>query len=166
MAIFLIGAVILSIAVIGGAYALQQRGAQVRTNEPIAQQRDTNESQNNQSQQQSEEDKQKAEAEKKAAEAKKAEEQKAAADKKAEQERAAAEAQKQQAAAEAEKKRQQAAAQQPASIPQTSTAPTANTLPQTGPSESLPEFIGAALLLGAVIAYLKSYRHRFGSLLK
>ncbi len=166
VATFLIVAALLSAVVIAGAFAIQKRGAHVRTNEPIAQQATDTTPQKTDEQskaQQSGSDKQKAEADEaaKQAEAKKAQEQKAAADKKI-QEQKQADAAKQAAAAEAEKKRQQ---EQQAVIPQTSTAPTAKSLPQTGPSDALPEFVGAAILLGVLIAYLKSYRHRFGSLL-
>lgn len=164
VAIFLIVAALLSAAVIGGTYAIQKRGAHVRTNEPIAKQTDQSKqtSDDQTKNQQSDAEKQKAEAEAaaKQAEAKKAQEQKAAADKKAADQKQA-EVAKQAAAAEAEKKRQQQAV-----IPQTNTAPAANSLPQTGPTDAVPEFIGGAILIGALIAYLKSYRHRFGSLLR
>ena len=167
VAAFLIVAALLSAVVIAGAFAIQKRGESVRTNQPVAQQRDTpKQEQKKTTTEQTEADKQKAEEAKKTAEAKQAAEQKAAADKKAA-ELKQTEAAKQQAAADAEKKRQQAqATQQPAVIPQTSTAQTAKSLPQTGPSDMLPEFIGGAILLGIILAYLKSYRYRFGSLLR
>lgn len=163
VAVFLIVATLLSAAVIGGAYAIQKRGAHVRTNEPIAQQTDASKQKTGEqaSKQQTDDEKKKADAEAaKQAEDKKAQEQKVAAEKKAEAQKQADAAK--QAAADAEKKR----AQQQAVIPQTSTAPTTGNLPQTGPSDAFPEFIGAAILLGVLIAYLKSYRHRFGSLLR
>lgn len=177
VATFLVVAAVLAAIVIGGAFALQQRSAQVRTGESIAQQSDESSegagSDTTQQQSSDEQAQQKADEEaKKQAEAKQAEEQKAAAEKQAAEQKAA-EAQKQQAdaaataAAEAEKKRQQEQVAAQAAIPQTGVTPsTAGSLPQTGPSETIAQLIGVTILLGVVLAYLKSYRHRFGSILK
>jgi NhaP-type Na+/H+ or K+/H+ antiporter len=38
------------------------------------------------------------------------------------------------------------------------------TLPSTGPSDDLMGAVGFAILLGVIIAYLRSYKFRFGSL--
>ncbi len=160
VATFLVVAAVLAAIVIGGAFALQQRSAQVRTGESIAQQSDESSegtgSGSAQQQSSDEQAQQKADEEaKKQAEAKQAEAQKQQAD-------AAATA-----AAEAEKKRQQEQVAAQATIPQTGVTPsTTGSLPQTGPSETIAQLIGVTILLGVVLAYLKSYRHRFGSILK
>lgn len=167
IAVFLIVSVVLAAGVIGGMYFVQQRGAHVRTNEPISQ---TNPPKPADEQKKPAEEQKPSEEEKKQAEQQKAEAEKQAAAKKQEEQQKKAEADKQAAAAEAEKKRQaeqQAAAPAPPSnIPQTSTAPTAGNLPQTGPEDSMPQVLAGAILLGVLIAYLKSYRHRFGSLFR
>lgn len=49
----------------------------------------------------------------------------------------------------------------PTSHPSTGTAP-ASDLPATGPTEGLLAVVPAALLIGAIIGYLKSYRIRYG----
>ncbi len=165
--VFLIVSVILAAGVIGGIYAVQQRGAHVRTNdEQIAKQGDTQQSQQKAEDTKNADDeaaKKQAEqqaADKKAAEQKQAQERQQAEQKKADADKkAAAEEQKRQ---QAEQQSRQAAD----TIPQTSTAPAAGSLPHTGPEESFIRVIGGATLLGILIAYLKSYRHRFGSLLR
>lgn len=170
IAVFLIVSVILAVGVIGGVYFVQQRGTHVRTNEPIAQ---NNPPKPAEQQKAPAEEAATSDDEKKQAEQQKAEADKQAAEKKrAEERQKKAEAEKQ-AAAEAEKKRQaeQSAAQSaapapPSDIPQTSTAPRASNLPQTGPEDSMPQIVAGAVLLGVLIAYLKSYRHRFGSLFR
>lgn len=153
IAIFLVVSVLFASAVVGGAYLLQQRGAHVREAEPIAQ--------NKSNQDQSKEDTQKQAAED---QAKQQAEQQAQAEKQAAEARKKAEAEKT-AAAEAEKRRQQEQ-RAAASIPQTGVTPQASHLPQTGPEDYMAQVISGAVLFGVVFAYLKSYRHRFGSLLR
>lgn len=159
IAVFAIVAVMLSAAVIGGVYLVQKRGYQTRIAQPIMevgteQAPQDSDTQQDQAAQQSEEQK-------------RAAEQKAADDKKqaeAEQQRVAAE---KQATAEAERQRQaqqQAAAATPAEVPHTGAAP--QSLPTTGPADNLMRLAAGGIMVALVAAYLKSYRHRFGSLLK
>lgn len=161
IAVFAIVAVVLSIALIGAVFVAQKRGYQVRSDQPIMEVADDAANQPAEQPQPSE---QQSDAEKQAAEQKAAQE-KAAAE--AEQKRVEAE---KQAAAEAERQRQaQAQAQQqaaaaPAEVPHTGAAPQA--LPTTGPADNLMQLIAGGIMVALVAAYLKSYRYRFGSLLK
>lgn len=168
VAVFLIVSVVLAAAVIGGSYALQQRGEYARTNEPVpVQKNETSETDKNKQDARAEVEKQKEAqekteretAQKQADEKKRVEEQRKLDAQKKE------DAQKRTAAEEAKKNQEQQAATAQ-TIPQTSTAPSAKSLPQTGPEDTLPQFVGVAILLAVLIAYLKSYRHRFGSLLR
>lgn len=159
IAIFLVVTVLLAFGVVGGSYLVQKRGVSARSQMPVLEgatseqkpQEDSNK--NNENSQSNTQAQQEA--------AKKAEEDR----KKSE---AAAAEKKAQADKEAKQKAEQEAAKQaPAtSVPQTSTAPQspeAQHLPTTGPAENFIAVIGASILLGAVIAYLKSYKFRFGS---
>ena len=162
IAVFAIVAVVLSIALIGAVFVAQKRGYQVRSDQPIMEVADDAANQPAEQPQPSE---QQSDAEKQAAEQKAAQE-KAAAE--AEQKRVEAE---KQAAAEAERQRQaqtpaqqQQAAAAPAEVPHTGAAPQA--LPTTGPADNLMQLIAGGIMVALVAAYLKSYRYRFGSLLK
>lgn len=159
IAIFLVVTVLLAFAVVGGSYLVQKRGVSARSQMPVLEgatseqkpQEDSNKnSENSQSNTQAQQ-----EAAKKAEEDRKKSEA-AAAEKKAHVDK------------EAKQKAEQEAAKQPpvTSVPQTSTAPQsseAQHLPTTGPTENFIAVIGASILLGAVVAYLKSYKFRFGS---
>jgi LPXTG-motif cell wall-anchored protein len=169
VAVFLIVSVLLAVAVVGGMYAVQKRGSQAREVQPIAQ-TPTNEQKqetNNQAQE-AEQQKQAAEAEKQAETQKKA-----AADKQAQADaQKKAEADKK-AQADAEKKRQEAAqkaGQAPApaaTIPQTGvTSQPTDKLPTTGPESNLMQLLAGGVLVAMVGAYLKSYRYRFGSVVR
>ncbi|MFZ1360745.1 MAG: LPXTG cell wall anchor domain-containing protein [Candidatus Saccharimonadales bacterium] len=153
VAIFLIVSAILALAVIGGMYALQKRDTQTQIAGSTG--ADTSQQAGEQSDSTAKDS-----AAQKAAQAqeeqKKQAQQKQAADKKAQEEKAAA-----------DKKAADEAARQQAAIPQTSTAPAVSSdkLPQTGPSDTLWQVVGGAILLGVTLAYLKSYQYRFGSLL-
>ena len=164
VAVFLIVSVVLAAAVIGGVYFVQQRGAHVRTNEPIARQDAAQKQQDDQAK--TDADKQKAdqEAAKRAEDEKKQQIAKDEAAKKAEEQKKA-EAEKQQQIT-AQQQEQAAAREGATAIPQTSTAPQASKLPQTGPEDTFPQVLAGATLLAILLAYLKSYRHRFGSLLR
>ena len=160
IAIFLVVTVLLAFAVVGGSYLVQKRGVSARSQMPVLEgatseqkpQEDSNKnSENSQSNTQAQQ-----EAAKKAEEDRRKSEAAAAAEKKA------------QADKEAKQKAEQEATKQPpaTSVPQTSTAPQsseAQHLPTTGPTENFIAVIGASILLGAVVAYLKSYKFRFGS---
>src|SRR3990167_6088779 len=64
-------------------------------------------------------------------------------------------------------KQQQSTTDEAKPMPQTSTAPqVAAPLPQTGPSDWLTQALTVGVLVAAIGIYLKSYRHRFGSLLR
>lgn len=172
MAVYAIIAIVLAAAVISGVYFAQKRGESLRSTAPLAQNGQTSQQSKTEDeaakraeeQKKSEQAKQAAEKQKADSEAKKkAEEQ---ATQKRQQE---AEVKKRQEAAAAQKKaaEEKAAQQVPATVPQTSTAPpSTERLPQTGPSDHLPEVIAGAVLLAVAFAYLKSYRYRFGSILR
>lgn len=168
VAVFLIVSIVLAAAVIGGVYIVQQRGNQVRTVQPVAQQPTptvTQEGSDSEAKKQ-EETKRQQEAAKQAEEAKKAAEE---AQKKKQQEQATQAAKEQAAKEEAQKR-----AQQQTNVPQTSTAPaqtvpsaTGNEhLPTTGPVEdSLTQLLAAGIMIIIIGAYLRSYKHRFGSII-
>lgn len=169
VAVFLIVSVVLAAAVIGGVYFVHQRGDQVRSVQPIAHQPNKTDQQPDQQKQQSDDEAKKQEEARKQAEAtKQAEEAKKKADQEAKQ-------RQEQAAKEKEQAEKQRIAQNNAqtNVPQTgpsaSTAqPNAGTnhLPTTGPEDTLPQLVAAGVLIAIVAAYLRSYRHRFGSLLR
>lgn len=166
IAVFAIVAVLLSAALVTAVFVVQKRGYQVRINQPIMEVADNS---SDQPAEQSQQAPQQTDAEKQAAD-QRAAEQKAADDKKkAEAEQKRVEAEKQ-AAAEVERQRQvqaqvqQQAAAAPAEVPHTGAAPQA--LPTTGPADNLMQLIAGVIMVALVAAYLKSYRHRFGSLLK
>lgn len=169
VAVFAIVAFLLSAAVIGGVYLVQKRGYQVRSGQPIMEtvtQPQPSDEQKKADEEKTQQEQQKTEADKQVAE------QKAADDKKKADEQKRLEAEKQKAA-EAERQRQQQAQannQAPtpqATVPQTGVAPQpTEQLPTTGPEENLIQVAAGGIMLALVMAYLKSYRHRFGSLLK
>lgn len=172
MAVYVIVTVALAAAVISGMYFAQKRGESIRSTAPLAQNGQTSQQSNNQDdaakkadeQKKSEQAKQEEEKQKADAEEKKKDEAQAAQKKQQE-----AEAKKRQEADAAQKQaaERQTTQQVPATVPQTSTAPqSTERLPQTGPSDHLPEVIAGAVLLAVVGAYLKSYRYRFGSILR
>lgn len=167
VAIFLIVTAVFVALVVGGMYAVQNRSkqSQATTPAPTAQNPASTSSP-----QPSDQQKQADEAKKKQQEQQAAEEQRKAQDK-AQAEKQAWEAKKKQD----ELARQNAAkAQTPAAVPQTSTAPappaatapSSNNLPTTGPEENLIQLIAGGIMVAMLGAYLKSYRHRFGSLLR
>lgn len=171
VAVFLIVSVVLAATVIGGIYVVHQRGEQARTMQPIAQQSNKNDQQpdpqpqpTQQSQDEAkkqEEARKQAEAAKQAETAKKAEE----AKKKADQE--AAVKQRQDQAAKEQAQKQAAAQNTPAvPVPQTGYSPDTSHLPTTGPEDTLPQLIAGGVMIAIIGAYLRSYRHRFGSLLR
>ena len=168
VAIFLIVAAVFVALVVGGMYAVQNRSkqAQTATPAPVAQNPASTTSP-----QQSDQQKQADEAKKKQ------QEQQAAADaQKKAQEQALAEKQAQEAKKKQEEQAKQnaAKAQAPATVPQTSTAPapsaatapSSSNLPTTGPEDNLIQVVGGGVMVAILGAYLKSYRHRFGSLLR
>lgn len=159
VAVFLIVSVLLAAAVIGGVYFVHQRGEQVRSVQPIAQQPTPQNQPQQGTQQDPDAAKKQEEARKQAEAAKQAEE----AKKKADQETKQKQAQEQAAKEQAEKQR---AAQnkppQPTTVPQTGTGH----LPDTGPSDTLMQLVAAGIMIAIVGAYLRSYRHRFGSILR
>lgn len=161
VAVFLIVSVLLAAAVVGGVYFVHQRGEQVRSVQPIAQQ-PTPAAQNKPQQNAQDPDaaKKQEEARKQAEAMKQAEEAKKKADQEAKQKQA-----QEQAAKEEQAKKQQAAQnlpQQPTPVPQTGTGH----LPTTGPSDTLMQLIAAGVMIAIVGAYLRSYKYRFGSLLR
>lgn len=167
IAAFLMVGIVLAGLVIGGVYLAHQRGEVARAGEPtpapVAVHHENTSTNNTSSDQQQKTAEQEA-ADKKAAEQKaaqqKADEQ-AAADKKAAEQKAAD-----------QKAAEQEAAQAPtavATVPQTGrvAAPeTADQLPVTGPADGLLQVLAGGILIGGVIAYLRSYRYRFGSLFR
>ncbi len=160
VAVFLVVSAVFAMAVIVGMYAVQKRNDQIQS-APVAGQ-GTSSNTKEQTKTPSPDEADKRHADEKAAADKQAAQQKAAAEKKANDEKVA----QQKAASDEAARQKQAqhdAANQQATIPQTSTA--TSHLPQTGPSDTTWQVVGGAVLLGAVIAYLKSYHYRFGSLL-
>ncbi len=166
VALFAIVAILLSAAVVGGVYLVQKRGYQVRSSQPImetATQPQPSDEQQKADEEKKQQEQQKAEADKQAAE------QKAADDKKKADEQKRVEEEKKKAAAAEQQRQQQAQANNQAqtTVPQTGISPqAAEHLPTTGPEENLMQVAAAGIMLAIVVAYLKSYRHRFGSLLK
>lgn len=166
VAVFLIVSVVLAAAVIGGVYFVHQRGAQVRTAQPVAQQSSTNDRQPDPQPQPTGDAKQQEEARKQAEAAKQAEEAKKKADQEAKQRQdqlAKEQAQKQAA--------QQAPAQTPVpqtgpSTPASQTPEPSGHLPTTGPEDTLLQLLAGGSMIAILGAYLRSYRHRFGSLLR
>lgn len=153
VAVFLIVSVLLAAAVIGGVYFVHQRGEQVRSVQPIAQQPTPQNQPQQGTQQDPDAAKKQAEAAKQAEEAKK----------KADQETKQKQAQEQAAKEQAEKQRAaQNKPSQPTTVPQTGTGH----LPDTGPSDTLMQLVAAGIMIAIVGAYLRSYRHRFGSILR
>jgi uncharacterized surface anchored protein len=162
IAVFAIVAVLLAAAVVGGVYFVHQRGENARQGQPVAQAPATDQQTDEQKKQQEQQKQQQQAADdakkKQEAEAKKQAEAQKQAQQKAQQD---AEQKKQQ---EAQKQAQQ---KQQAAIPQTSTAPQpTEKLPTTGPEDHLVEIAAGGVLIAMIGMYLKSYRHRFGSLLR
>lgn len=161
IAVFAIVAVLLSAAVIGCVYLVQKRGYQARASQPIMEV-DTQQTPAESNTQQNQNDDRQSEEERRAAEQADADEKKRAEE--VERKRIEAE---QRAAAEAERQRQAQADQQsatPAEVPHTGAAP--QELPTTGPADTLMQVVAGGSMVAVVMAYLKSYRYRFGSLLK
>lgn len=173
VAAFLVVGIVLAGLVIGGVYMAHQRGESARsgdTSAPVAVHQDkktNNQSSKNTSDTGNEQAAKQQREKEQVAEQKRQEEARAQAEEKAKQEKAKEE--------EAKRLTQSTAptstAQTPAmTIPQTgrTTTPEAvvGQLPATGPMDTTLQVLAGAILAGGVIAYLRSYRSRFGSLFR